>query len=159
HQAATDDALQGRELGTVRPGHERRRRQLSAASFPGCSAAFHAALLIDPPTLLPQGQAGCSGRAALLLVSAARTIPAYAYTQRALIFRDGCRCGLDVGFGSFASFRGDPAHVRFAPDSDQIADIPEWQLRANRRHSRATPLRCSLARLTPWRARSTAKCS
>jgi len=27
-----------------------------------------------------------------------------------------------------------PRHVRFTPGSDRIADIPDWQLRANKRH-------------------------
>src|SRR5262249_32047593 len=31
----------------------------------------------------------------------------------------------NVRSGSFAPFRGHPAHVRFAPDSDRIADMPK----------------------------------
>jgi hypothetical protein len=36
--------------------------------------------------------------------------------------------------GSFASIPSCAAYVRFAPDSDRIADILDRQLRANRRH-------------------------
>src|SRR6266852_6832472 len=44
----------------------------------------------------------------------------------------------DVSSGSILTELGRPRHVRFTPYSNRIADIPDWQLRANsgRRHTR-----------------------
>src|SRR3984893_14077896 len=65
-------------------------------------------------------------------------------TQARLTFADWCgnarnssvqsagtlRPTLSVSYGSFATKVGRPGHVRFAPGSDRIADVPERQFRA-----------------------------
>ena len=38
-------------------------------------------------------------------------------------------------WGSISTEMGFPSDVRFTPDSDRTADIPDWPLRANRRHA------------------------
>jgi len=42
----------------------------------------------------------------------------------------------DFRYGSIATELGLPRDVCFPPDSDRIADILDWQLRANNRYSR-----------------------
>jgi hypothetical protein len=43
--------------------------------------------------------------------------------------------------GSFSTELDCPHHVRFPPDSDQTADVPDRQLRANKRHRATTCVR------------------
>jgi hypothetical protein len=40
----------------------------------------------------------------------------------------------EVRSGSISTELGGSRHVRFPTDSDRIADIPDWQLRATSRH-------------------------
>jgi hypothetical protein len=44
--------------------------------------------------------------------------------------RTSCNARPDHTFGSISTELGGSRYVRFPADSDRIADIPDWQLRA-----------------------------